>query len=131
PGDDTNYLHGNFGISDFGFRIFSERKQTPLTHSTQFEIRNPKFTSAFHSEYCVGIVLMSNLVNFLSLPLAHVQSIWTIDNDSLYLTNVLVSMHNARRHDHRFRIILTNHYSHYVFVGVRIDAIVPHPQLET
>jgi len=51
---------------------------------------------------------MSDLINWLSFPLTHVQSVRTVDHHSVYLANILVAMNDTFWNYNCLCIVLTN-----------------------
>src|SRR5437763_1807736 len=77
------------------------------------------------SKWGVGVALVPDLVDRLAAPLAHEESVWTVDDNSGYRTDIPVRMNDAFRNEHGRGIVGPRKERHAVSKSVRPGPIVP------
>src|ERR1051325_3098768 len=90
----------------------------------------PALPGSVHSKDRVGVVFMSDLVDFVAPAFAAVKPVGTVDDDPVRLADVLISVDNALRNDYELGIVRADCQGHHMAVGCRIRAIVPHAKFE-
>src|SRR5262245_21944633 len=83
-----------------------------------------------HAEDRVRIVFVPYFIDFVMALVATVKSIRAVDDDAVFIADVLVRVDSAFRNDDDLRIVFARHERHYIAVGWRAGPVVPHAQLE-